>query len=54
VQQVHRLLDREPDPRNAAMLGLLYAAGLRISELCGLAWRDLQPRGDAGQLTVFG
>jgi len=54
AQQVHRLLDREPDPRNAAMLGLLYAAGLRISEFCGLAWRDLQPRGDAGQLTVFG
>lgn len=54
VKAVHRLLDREINPRNAAMLALLYGAGLRISELCGLAWRDLQPRDDAGQVTVFG
>ncbi|NUB13687.1 tyrosine-type recombinase/integrase [Azospirillum brasilense] len=51
---VHRLLALEPTPRNAVLLRLLYAAGLRVSELCGLTWRDAQPRDGAGQLTVFG
>ena len=41
--------------RNAALLRLLYGAGLRISEACGLRWRDLTERDDgAGQITVFG
>lgn len=40
--------------RNAALLRLLYGAGLRISEACGLRWRDLTERDDAGQLTIFG
>lgn len=52
--QVHRLLALEPDPRNAALLHLAYAAGLRVSEVAGLRWRDLVERGDAGQVTVFG
>jgi len=51
---VHRMLALETDPRNAAMLRLLYCAGLRISEVCGLAWRDMQAREDAGQATVYG
>ncbi len=51
---VHRLLALEPDTRNAAMLRLIYCAGLRISEVCGLAWRDMQAREDAGQATVYG
>lgn len=40
--------------RDAAMLRLLYDAGLRISEACGLCWRDLVERDDTGQITVFG
>lgn len=51
---VHRLLALEPDARNAAMLRLIYVAGLRISEVCGLSWRDLQPRDEAGQATIYG
>jgi integrase/recombinase XerD len=51
---VQRLLALEGDPRNAAILRLTYCAGLRISEVCGLAWRDLQARDDAGQATVYG
>ncbi len=51
---VQRMLVLEPTPRNAMMLRLIYAAGLRISEVCGLAWRDLQPRDEAGQATVYG
>lgn len=52
--ELHRILSLEPNPRNRAMLNLLYSAGIRVSELCELAWRDLQPNGDAGQITIFG
>jgi len=48
------MLALENDPRNAALLRLIYAAGLRISEACALRWRDLTERDDAGQVTVFG
>jgi len=49
-----RMIALETNPRNRALLTLLYGAGLRISEACGLRWRDLAERGDAGQATVFG
>src|SRR3954467_2416294 len=39
-----RLIGMESNPRNRAMLTLLYGGGLRISELCGLCWRDLADR----------
>lgn len=54
--EVYRLLHEAEgeDARNYAMLLLAYAGGLRVAELVGLRWRDLQPRGDAGQLTVQG
>src|SRR3712207_1148691 len=48
------MIRAEPNRRNRAALTLLYAGGLRISELCGLAWRDLTERDGAGQVTVFG
>lgn len=50
----HRMLSLEPDERNRAILTLLYASGVRVSELCGLSWRDFQANGDAAQITVFG
>lgn len=49
-----RMLALESGPRNRALLTLLYGGGLRISEACGLRWRDLAPRDGAGQATVYG
>ena len=49
-----RLVALEPDPRNRALLTMLYGAGVRVSELCALRWRDLAPRSEAGQVTTMG
>ena len=51
---VINMLALERNPRNKTLLRLLYLGGLRISEACGLRVRDLQPNGDAGQITVYG
>src|SRR5271157_2106369 len=51
---LYRILSLEPDRRNQAILTLLYASAVRVSELCELSWRDLQPNADGGQITVFG
>jgi len=51
---LQRMLYLEPDERNRVLLFLLYASGVRRSELAGLCWKDLQITGEAGQITVFG
>jgi integrase/recombinase XerD len=50
-----RMIDLEPNIRNAAMIALMYGAALRVSELVAVRWRDLQARSNGqGQVTVFG
>lgn len=52
--EVQRMITLEPHTRNRAILTLLYAAGLRVSEICSLKWHNFQRRDDAGQINVFG
>jgi integrase/recombinase XerD len=53
-EDVGALIAHEPDGRNRILLTVLYVAGLRVSEACGLRWRNLQARGEAGQILVHG
>jgi integrase/recombinase XerD len=46
--------DKRLARRDEVLVKLLYVAGLRVSEVCGLTWRNCVERGDAGQVTVFG
>lgn len=52
--EVMAMISLETNPRNRVMLRLLYAGGLRVSELCGLKWKDVKARHQSGQVTVFG
>lgn len=52
--EVARLIGMEPSPRNHALLRLMYACGLRVSEVCALRWRDMRGTRTGGQATVFG
>jgi integrase/recombinase XerD len=53
-QQTARMFALENNPRNHAILVLLYRAALRAEELCNLTWAKLQARDQAGQVSVFG
>jgi integrase/recombinase XerD len=52
--EVLRMIALEANPRNRTLLTLLYASGVRVSEVASLRWRDVQSRAESGQVTVFG
>lgn len=52
--EVQQLIASATNERDRLILKLLYGAALRVSELTGLKWRDVKPRGEAGQVTVYG
>lgn len=54
--QIDRLFRAVHRPRDVALLRLIYGAGLRVSEVAGLKWRDLSLVAgmEGGQITVFG
>ena len=49
---VVKMIVLEENPRNHAILYILYASGLRVSELCALRWRDVMRRADGCQLDI--
>jgi integrase/recombinase XerD len=53
-EEVWSLIDHAPAGRDRVLLEVLYTCGVRRAEAAGLRWCDLQPRPEAGQVTVFG
>lgn len=54
TSDVLKLIRATKSERDWAMLSLMYACGLRVSELCDLTWSDLQQRSDGAQAIVYG
>jgi integrase/recombinase XerD len=51
---VQQLIAGETNRLNRVLPRLLNGGALRVSEICKLTWQDVQERGDAGQVTVYG
>ncbi len=52
--EVARLIAATANNRDRCLLALMYVSGARVSEICGLRWRDVQADGVAGVLSIFG
>lgn len=53
-EQVIAMLGATKRKRDRVLLRILYASAGRVSEVAGLTWRDVQPNGDSGQVTLYG
>ncbi len=49
-----KLIEAAQKERDRALLCMMYACGLRVSEVCSLTWDDLQPADAGGKCSVFG
>ena len=52
--KIHEMIALTPEGRDRMLLRLLYSTGGRVSEICATKWRNCQPNGDSGQITLFG
>jgi integrase/recombinase XerD len=54
-EQVLQMFVCEKNARNRLILRMLYYSGMRVSELCGLCWKDLYPGPNGtGIVAIFG
>lgn len=53
-QEVMEMIAHTKRQRDKLLLRLLYASAGRVSEICALCWKDVQPNGDGGQVTLYG
>lgn len=54
VQAIEKLINATKTERDRLMLSLIYACGLRVTEVCRLTWHDLQARQKGGQALIYG
>ena len=52
--EVQSMIALEVKPRNKTLLRFMYSSGARVSEVCGLKWKDCINRDTAGQVTLYG
>ncbi len=52
--EVEKLIKATAPGRDRLLFSLIYACGLRVSEICALTWNDLTPRDDGGQALIYG
>lgn len=53
-EDIFKLFMAAEEGRDRLLLRTLYVCGGRISEVVNASWRDLQPRSEGGQITLFG
>ncbi|HEY9769831.1 MAG TPA: tyrosine-type recombinase/integrase [Coleofasciculaceae cyanobacterium] len=52
--EVEKLILATSPGRDRLLFSLIYACGLRVSEICALTWKDLTNRDEGGQALVYG
>jgi integrase/recombinase XerD len=52
--EVEKLILATQPGRDRLLFSLIYACGLRVSEICALTCHDLIPRDDGGQALIYG
>jgi integrase/recombinase XerD len=53
-EDIFRLINAAEPGRDQLLIRTLYLCAGRISEVVAASWKDLQPRAEGGQITLFG